>query len=270
MLATLCLPCLLCSLMFRTTSAALSDPGRKRSHNEDAFFADDSLGFYVVADGVGGHAKGEVASQEAAEQLQLWVLRSQQELQALFTDVEAGDPEARWEIRRLLESGVQSACYMIFGMAELDPEKRGMSTTISALLIGPRSCYAAHVGDSRVYRLRNGEVLQVTEDHTLINYKLKHGLITPEEAETAKGKNVITRAVGHKDHVQIDTVDLDVQSGDRFLLCSDGLHGYFHDDSEVADLLSEGDLGTGVYAAISLANNRGGKDNITAVAVEVS
>ncbi len=255
--------------MLRTTSASLSDSGRKRAHNEDSYFADDSLGFYVVADGVGGHAKGEVASAEAVEQMQLWILRSQPEILALFADVKSGDPDAKWEIRRLLESAVQSACYMIFGMAELDPEKRGMSTTISALLVGPSSCYAAHVGDSRVYRIRDNEVLQVTEDHTLINYKLKHKLITPEEAETAKGKNVITRAVGHKEHVEIDTADLDVRAGDRFLLCSDGLHGYFNDDSEVADLVGSGDLGTCVYAAIQLANNRGGKDNITAVVVEV-
>ncbi len=255
--------------MFRTVSAAQTDPGRKRSHNEDAFFTDDGLGFYVVADGVGGRAKGEVASQVATEQLQLWILRSQKELQALFADVGAGDQNARWEIRKLLESGVQSACYMIFGMAELDPDMRGMSTTISALLIGPGSCYAAHVGDSRVYRLRQGRVLQVTEDHTLINYKLKHGLITPKEAETAKGKNIITRAVGHKDHVQVDTADLDIEKNDRFLLCSDGLHGYLRSDTEVADLLGQGDLATGVHAAIALANNRGGKDNITAVAIEV-
>lgn len=255
--------------MLRTISAALSDPGRKRAHNEDSYFADDKLGFYVVADGVGGHAKGEVASAEAVELLRHWVIRSKDDISALFLDAQDGDPQATVEIRRLLESGVQSACYMIFGMAELDPEKRGMSTTISALLVGPRACYAAHVGDSRVYRIRNGDVLQVTEDHTLINYKLKHGLITPEEAEHAKGKNVITRAVGHKEHVEIDTADLDVSPGDRFLLCSDGLHGYFHDDSEVVDLVGEGDLGTCVNAAIQLANNRGGNDNITAVVVEV-
>jgi len=255
--------------MYTTISAALTDTGRKRDHNEDALFADDTLGFYVVADGVGGQAKGEVASQEATEQLQHWVLRSQDEIHACFAKIAAGDFEAKWEIRRLLESGVKAACYMIFGMGELDPEKRGMSTTISALLVGPHFCYAAHVGDSRIYRLRQGHVLQVTEDHTLINYKLKHGLLTPKEAETAKGKNVITRAVGHKDYVQVDTADLDIQKGDRFLLCSDGLHGYFHNDQEVADLLEEGDLGMAVYASIALANQRGGKDNITAIAVEV-
>lgn len=255
--------------MLKTVSAALSDSGRHRAHNEDAFFADDDLGFYVVADGVGGQARGEVASQEAVEQLQMWILRSRKEVASLCEEVESGNAEARWEIRRLLESGVQSACYMIFGMAELDPDKRGMSTTISALLIAQHSCYAAHVGDSRVYRIRNQDVLQVTEDHTLINYKLKHGLMTEAEAVNAKGKNVITRAVGHRDHVQIDTADLDVQFGDRFLLCSDGLHGYFQDDAEVHALIGSGTLGSSVYAAIALANSRGGKDNITAIAVEI-
>jgi protein phosphatase len=254
----------------RTVSAALSDVGRRRTINEDSFMVDDSLGFYVVADGVGGHSKGEVASSEAVEQLQNWVLRAQGELAQCFSRTAAGDLEARWEVRRLLENGVMQACYMVFGMAELDPDKRGMSTTISTVLINGGFCYAAHVGDSRVYRVRDGQVLQITEDHTLINYKLKHGLITPEEAATAKGKNVITRAVGHKDYVQVDTADVDVRVGDRFLLCTDGLHGYLDDDDDVFELIGEGSLETGVRAAIALANQRGGKDNITAIAVETT
>jgi len=252
-----------------TVSVALSDVGRRRTHNEDAFYRSDELGFYVVADGVGGQSKGEVASAEAVEQLSMWVTRSHTEIGQLADRVAAGDVDARWEIRRLLENGVQSACYMVFGLAEQDPEKRGMSTTLSALLIRGRFCYAAHVGDSRVYRARGRQILQATEDHTLINYKLKHGLITPEEAETMGGKNVITRAVGHKDYVQIDTADLDVMPGDRFLLCTDGLHGYLDSDEEVASLVSEGTLESGAQASISLANQRGGKDNITALLVEV-
>lgn len=251
-----------------TVSAGLSDVGRRRSINEDSYSCDDELGFYIVADGVGGHSKGEVASQEAIEQLENWVRRAHDDLEGCFKRTRGGDLEARWEIRRLLENGVQSACYMVFGMAELDPEKRGMSTTLSAVLINGGFCYAAHVGDSRVYRVRNGTVLQITEDHTLINYKLKHGLLTPEQAKNAAGKNVITRAVGHKDYVQIDTADVDVAPGDRFLLCTDGLHGYLESDAEVVALIGEGTLGSSVEAAIALANQRGGKDNITAVAVE--
>jgi protein phosphatase len=117
--------------------------------------------------------------------------------------------------------------------------------------------------------VRGDNVLQMTEDHTLINYKVKHGMMTRAEAEKASGKNVITRAVGHKDYVQVDTVDIDVDAGDRFLLCSDGLHGYFSSDDEVAQLCGDGSLEECAESAVALANQRGGKDNITAVVIEV-
>ncbi len=223
----------------------------------------------MVADGVGGHNKGEIASREAVEQLRSYVYGAQRDLDRLVERVTFGDSEAIWEIRRLLESGVKNACYMVFGMAELDPEKKGMSTTLSALLIRAGMAFAVHVGDSRVYRVRRDAVLQLTEDHTLINYKVKHGMMTKAEAEKAAGKNVITRAVGHKDYVQVDTADIDISVADRFLLCSDGLHGYFNTDKEVADLCAEGDLEECAESAIALANQRGGKDNITAVVIEV-
>src|SRR5438105_9821472 len=217
-------------------SVARTDVGRKRQINEDAFFRDDQKGFYVVADGVGGHNKGEIASREAVDQLRSWVYGAARDLDALVDRMVNGDEEAVWEIRRLLESGVKSACYMVYGMAELDPEKKGMSTTLSALLVRGNMAFAVHVGDSRVYRVRGTTVLQMTEDHTLINYKVKHGMMTKAEGEKASGKNVITRAVGHKDYVQVDTVDIDVAAGDRFLLCSDGLHGYFTSEAEVTEL----------------------------------
>lgn len=252
----------------RTHSVAVTDVGRKRSINEDAFFRDDAMGFYVVADGVGGHNKGEIASRETIDQLQMWVYGARRDLDRLVDRVEQGDGDAIWEIRRLLENGVQSACYMVFGMAELDPEKRGMSTTCSALLIRGGYAFAAHVGDSRVYRVRGSGVLQITEDHTLINYKLKHGLITKEEAERASGKNVITRAVGHKDYVQVDTADVDVAPGDRFVMCTDGLHGYLRNDEEILELCAEDAIDAGAQAAVALANQRGGRDNITVVVIE--
>ena len=252
-------------------SVARTDVGRRRQINEDAFFRDDARGFYVVADGVGGHNKGEIASREAVDQLKSWVYGAQRDLDRLVERVSLGETEQVWEIRRLLESGVKSACYMVYGMAELDPEKKGMSTTLSALLIRGNYAFAVHVGDSRVYRVRNNQVLQLTEDHTLINYKIKHGMMTKAEAEKATGKNVITRAVGHKDYVQVDTADVDVGVGDRFLLCSDGLHGYFSEgDREVVDLCGDGDLEECADACIGLANQRGGKDNITALVIEVT
>jgi serine/threonine protein phosphatase PrpC len=252
-----------------TVSVALSDVGRKRNVNEDAFFRDDAMGFYVVADGVGGHNKGEIASREAIDQLRMWVYGARNDLDKLVQRLERGDGDARWEIRRLLENGVQSACYMVYGMAELDPEKRGMSTTVSALLVRGGFAFAAHVGDSRVYRIRGGTAMQITEDHTLINYKLKHGLMTRQEAETASGKNVITRAVGHKDYVQVDTGDVDAAIGDRFFMCTDGLHTYLRNDSELIDLVADDSLESGCAAAVALANQRGGRDNITVLAIEV-
>lgn len=250
----------------RTYSAGLTDVGRKREHNEDAFVCDDTMGLYVVADGVGGHAKGEVASAEAVEELCMWVRRHVPEVDAALA---RGDAEAIGQVRRLLESGIQSACYMVFGMAEMDPEKRGMSTTLSAMLIRGGGVFLAQVGDSRVYRLRDERVLQLTEDHTLINYKLKQGLITPEEAKRAAGKNVITRAVGHKDYVQVDTHFDRARRGDRYLLCSDGLHGYLETDDEVIELMRVSPIEDAARQAIDLANDRGGKDNITAVMVAV-
>ena len=249
-------------------SVARTDIGRRRQINEDAFFRDDARGFYVVADGVGGHNKGEIASREAVDHLKSWVYGAARDLDRLVERVGLGDSECVWEIRRLLESGVKNACYMIHGMAELDPEKKGMSTTLSALLLRANIAFAVHVGDSRVYRIRGKQVLQLTEDHTLINYKVKHGKMTKEEAEKASGKNVITRAVGHKEYVQVDTADIDVRAGDRFMLCSDGLHGYFETDRDVSDLCADGDLEECAEAAIGMANQRGGKDNITALVIE--
>src|SRR5262249_55948219 len=149
-----------------------------------------------------------------------------------------------------------------------DPERKGMSTTISTLLVVQASAFIAQVGDSRVYMMREGEVQQLTEDHTLINYKLKHGLITQEEARKAPGKNVITRAVGHRDYVEVDTTRVQVLPGDRFLLCSDGLHGYLQ-EKEIAPLLALEPLTDAARQFIALANARGGRDNITAVIVAI-
>jgi protein phosphatase len=234
--------------------------------NEDALLCDDALGLYVVADGVGGHARGEVASGEAVDQIHGFVSQGRAVIDRFAADPEAAEPKE--EARRLLESAVQSACYMVFGLAELDPTQRGMSTTISALLVCGGHAVIAQVGDSRIYRMRGGQGVQLTEDHTLVNYKLKRGLIDAEEARTMKGKNVITRAVGHQDYVEVDTGLLSIEPGDRYLLCSDGLHGYLK-DGELERFLAGGPLEVAAGALIDLANARGGRDNITVVVVSV-
>ena len=224
---------------------------------------DDELGLYIVCDGVGGNAKGEVASAESVELVHSWVKRWRKTLAAHVADP---SPESSGMVRRLLESAVQSACYMVFGMGQLDPRQKGMSSTLSSLLISARTAYIAQVGDSRVYLTRDGKTAQLTEDHTLVNFRLKLGLITAEEAANSPGKNVITRAVGHQDYVEVDTIELEIQSGDRFMLCSDGLHGYLL-DNEVDGLLM-GDREAVANRLIELANERGGRDNITVVVAD--
>ena len=248
----------------RRTGTGLSDVGRKRSTNEDAYFLDDRLGLYVVADGMGGHAAGEVASQEAVETVYGMVKRGISELHELVDPV--SDEDAR-SACRLMESAVQAATYMVFGMAEMDRGKSGMGTTISALLVLGDYAITAQVGDSRIYLIRGDALEQLTEDHTLIAWQLKQGLITPQEAKKSPHRNVITRAVGNREYVQVDTRLVPLQPSDRFLLCSDGLHGYLR-DSDVPPIVHKGGEAA-VRRFIQLANERGGKDNITAVMVEI-
>jgi len=248
----------------RRTGHGHSDVGRKRQSNEDAFFFDDRLGLYIVGDGMGGHAAGEVASQEAVETVYGMVKRGIGNLHEL------ADPIVEEDVRaasRLMESSIQAATYMVFSMAEMDRGKTGMGTTLSALLILGEYAVTAQVGDSRIYRVRGEAVEQLTEDHTLIAWQLKQGLITPQEAKKSPHRNVITRAVGNRDYVQVDTGLVKLAPGDRFLLCSDGLHGYLRESDIGPTVALSGE--EAVKRFISLANERGGKDNITAILVEI-
>jgi serine/threonine protein phosphatase PrpC len=246
-------------------SAGLSDVGRRRSSNEDSLFHDDTMGLYAVADGMGGHAAGEVASQEAIDTVRGMVRQGESQLRA----VEAGDhsPEALWRIGRLLESAVQAATYMVFGLAQNEPHQAGMGTTLSALLLCGPFGVVAQVGDSRVYLVRNDQVAQLTEDHTLIAWQLKQGIISQNEAALSPHKNVITRAIGSREYVQVDTHFFQVEPGDIFLLCSDGLHGYI-EDNEIPDIVALGPE-RAVEEFVSTANMRGGRDNITTIVVNV-
>jgi serine/threonine protein phosphatase PrpC len=252
------------STPIRRTGYGLTDLGRKRQTNEDALYFDDQLGLYVVADGMGGHAAGEVASHEAVEALYGMVKRGVGKLRHLVDPVDEQDMRAAC---RLMESAVQAATYFVFSIAEIDRDKSGMGTTISALLVLGDYVVTAQVGDSRIYLVRDGGVEQLTEDHTLIAWQLKQGLITPQEAARSPHKNVITRAVGNREYVQVDTRAVRVGPGVRMLLCSDGLHGYLRDE-DIPAVVSMGGA-RAVKRFIELANERGGKDNITAVLLEL-
>src|SRR6202522_214458 len=161
-------------LPLRRVGYALTDLGRKRACNEDAFFMDDALGLYIVADGMGGHAAGEVASREAVDTLYGMVKRGIGDLRQLVDPVVESDARAAC---RLMESAVQAATYFVYSIAEIDRDKSGMGTTISALLVLGGYAITAQVGDSRIYKVEGGVVEQLTEDHTLIAWQLKQGLI---------------------------------------------------------------------------------------------
>jgi protein phosphatase len=252
-------------LRLGTRSFGRTDVGRVRKANEDAYFRDDALGLYVVADGMGGHAAGEVASSEAVETVFGMVKRG---LGAIGDAAEPlSEPRARAACR-VLEGAIQAATYMVFALAELDRDKTGMGTTISAALFAGSAIVIGQVGDSRIYRIRAEEAVQLTEDHTLIAWQIKQGLISPDEAKLSPHRNVITRAVGNREYVEVDTSVHSVEHGDRYLLCSDGLHGYFHDVEEIASTAALGGE-VAVDQFIELANRRGGRDNITAVLVEI-
>lgn len=243
-----------------------SDVGRVRKHNEDAYLIDDQLGLYVVADGLGGHAAGEVASEEAVHTIRGWVRRERHRVDGLLNDPYDTDLQAAAE--HILRSAVQAATYFVFSMAEFDESKAGMGTTTSVLLLLGRVAVIAQVGDSRIYLARDEQIAQVTEDHTLIAAQIREGMLTVEEARYAPHRNVITRAVGSHDYVEVDTRVVETLPGDRFLLCSDGLHGYLEHDDEALEFLQMQPT-SATQGLIDLANNRGGKDNITAVVIEV-
>jgi PPM family protein phosphatase len=243
---------------------AATDVGRVRAHNEDNFLVDSRLGLFVVADGMGGHAAGEVASALAVRQLHD-ILSEESELLAQF---ERGEVSAK-DVQTLLQSAVQQASSRIHEQALADGTKRGMGTTLSALLfVGDRG-FVAHVGDSRIYLLRNGRISQITDDHTVINELVKRGKLSREQIDRVAQKNAITRAVGVYERVEVDTLLIETAPGDAFLLCSDGLHGYFTTDEEAIPYLDPA-MGEHCAAAIvAVANERGGKDNITAVIVRI-
>ena len=244
----------------------LTDVGRKRQHNEDAFAVDAELGLFVVADGMGGLAAGEVASQRAVEVVREQLAAGRQVLEDLG---QANNAEARAAAAALVETAIQRACAEVYRLAASDSTKRGMGTTFVCLVMAGTKGIVGHVGDSRVYLVRGGQAHRLTEDHTLIAAQVKAGTLTREQAQASQFRNVITRAVGIQESVQVDTLMVDLLPKDLFVLCSDGLHGYLADD-ELAPLTHSAELESLPKKLVGLANDRGGKDNVTVVVVGIS
>ena len=249
--------------------AAGTHPGMKRSHNEDNYFLLAEENLYVVADGMGGHASGEVASQIAVETLANFYIDTARDREITWPYKE--DKSLVYDENRLV-TGIKLANRRVYETAQSDPRYRGMGTTIVTLVIGQTGAFIGHVGDSRAYVVMPGEgIRQITEDHSLLNDYLKVHKLTPEEIEHFPHKNVIVRALGMKDAVAVDVQRIEPRPREVYVLCTDGLSGMVDAEGIRSAVVESGsDLEKACQALIARANANGGVDNVTVILVEFS
>lgn len=246
--------------------SATTHPGLKRAHNEDNYFLLAEENLYVVADGMGGHSSGEVASQIAVETLANFFIDTSRDHEITWPYKE--DRSLSYDENRLV-TGVKLSNRRVYETAQSDARYKGMGTTLVCLSVAEETAYVGHVGDSRVYRVRDGAIEQLTEDHSLLNDYLKVHKLSQEEIENFPHKNVIVRALGMRETVNVDVMRVEPVPGDIFVLCSDGLCGMISDDV-IQNTVSEGrdDLDKACQSLIAQANEAGGTDNITVMLVE--
>ena len=253
--------------MWRVSSAVASHPGLRREENEDSFCVRPDLGLYMVADGMGGHAAGEVASRLAVDAVE-----------AFIDDTKTMDVNRTWPFpydpSLPLEGNRLKAALLLanrrIGMAvEKDPRLKGMATTAVTLLSTADGFIVAHVGDSRVYRSRGGALTQITVDHSWVSEQVRAGSMTEADARQHPWRNVVTRAIAGGDDPDVDLAAVDIEAGDRLMLCSDGLSGLVTDDrcQEIIDAAPS--LDAACHALIDAANAAGGPDNITVALLKI-
>ncbi|HUK56986.1 MAG TPA: Stp1/IreP family PP2C-type Ser/Thr phosphatase [Nitrospiria bacterium] len=242
-----------------------SDVGRVRSSNEDAWAVIQDLQFFIVADGMGGHAAGEIASHMAVDIMHEFMRTSVQSSEVTWpADIDRNLP---LPVRRLVAAG-HLANEKIFQSSRANPKLNGMGTTMVAVLVDQDTAYVAHVGDSRAYLFRNGRVDRLTEDHSLINDYIQQGLLKIDEANQHPLKHVITRALGSSMKVEVDVKSVPLMEGDALLLCSDGLSNLLTDEElrmNGPELLAKPQAAC--QRLIDLANHKGGDDNVTVVLI---
>lgn len=249
----------------RLTSCGMTDVGVKRTNNEDNYLINDELSLFVCCDGMGGHVGGEFASAIAVNTVE-----------EVLTSVDLHDEDLGVDplenpieySREKLRYAVRLAGKRIYEKAEEEPEYRGMGTTCLVLLIDGNNAFMAHVGDSRGYLIRDERIEQLTEDHSLVNERIRAGLMTPEEARNHKLKNIITRSLGYMEDVEIDIQLQAIRRDDRFVLCSDGLSNLV-ETGEIGEMVLDYPPQVAARKLIDLACSRGGDDNITVVIVRV-
>jgi protein phosphatase len=250
----------------RVLCEARSDVGRKRKGNEDALFLNPEQKLYVVADGMGGHAAGEVASRVAVDAINE------------FVTLTGGNEEITWPFGlddsisyegNRLKTAIRHANRRVLEATRESAEYEGMATTVAAVLVDGDTAHLAHVGDSRIYLWSGGAISQLTSDHSWVNEQIQSGVISPEQARSHPLRNVVTRALGGRADLVVDIQSRRMGSGDVLLLCSDGLTTMIADE-DIARILAEapGDVARAATALVDEANERGGEDNITVVVLK--
>jgi PPM family protein phosphatase len=249
------------------SSAAATDPGLRRAGNEDAFSCRPDLGLYVVADGMGGHAAGEVASRMAVDAIEAFVASSGD-----------ADPAGGWPMPydpslgvggNRLKTAFQLASRRLDDAMAADQRLRGMATTAAAVLLSAEAPVVAHVGDSRVYRWRGGRLDLLTADHSWVGEQVRAGMLTDADAQHHPWRNVVTRAIGGGTDPEVEIAALDIAVGDRLLLCSDGLSGVVPHDRLEAICREPRPLQATCDALVQAANDAGGPDNVTVLLIQV-
>ncbi len=245
----------------------VTDIGMVREHNEDSAHSEPDRGFFIVADGMGGHAAGEVASAMAVQTVKETLAASRPEIDEFAhnpTDV------GRRAIVQLLQNAVLSAHRAVFSRGQAEPDKAGMGTTLDVVLVAGPEAFVAHVGDSRTYLIRDGRSSQVTTDHTVAEVLVIEGKLTIEEAQVSPLRTILVNAIGVSEDVGVEMAHVALKKHDRILVCSDGLHDYFPAEDEIAEKLSSEAPGEALAEMVELAKTRGGHDNITGITILIT
>ena len=236
----------------------ITDRGRRRPTNEDSVKACGDVGFFMLADGVGGNRSGEIASQSALDALEKFVRHNPPEWLG-----------SRDEIFRYFRAAVNYVNQFIIKLSEAKPQYAGMATTLAFAYVRDNELYVANVGDSRVYLMHDDMIQQITDDHTYVNDLVKMGAITREEAHIHARKNVITRAIGANANNEPDCFCVPLEKGDRILLCSDGLYDEVDDEMILSTVTRSDDMSECVKELVAMANENGGNDNISVICVDL-
>lgn len=247
----------------RIRSAGATDPGHERSHNEDCFLIDASLGVYIVCDGMGGHEAGEVASHTAAQ-----AARDAIATRAAWLEQWSDTPQTRQELVLMVAEAVQEASSAVYRQARQGDGRAGMGTTLSMVVVVGSLAVVGHVGDSRIYLMRQRTLHQLSEDHTFLAEFVRNGLPLEKARESRMGHR-LTRAVGLQPNVQVDTLTVELVSGDRMLVCSDGLMGHLETPEAIGPLLLAGSVSSRPEALVRFGLEHDGSDNVTALVIAV-